>query len=812
MRNDSTRSDFPMARIDAQDESYILPLREYLESHGVDVVVNSPSETNELYHIVAGDATYVKQIFSRAHEKGVKRLGIVLAGGKLPVEFSARIKIVTTNPTPMTTSEVMEVFEFFFTEGKNHLALHEYHETRTLHEQVETDDARVRSIIADVFADEATPTGRGIKEKKRRRRKFLRAWMLGALIGIAIFIIPTMWYAISMVVGGVAVADGTRALRQGSISRLAWDTRISEYWVHQGEFVLSGATIPLSWFGDEDMLRGQQRLVSFLKDATQAEEEAGALTTLAGRVAAGLLNQVDATSTGTTAASDVSTLRISLYTLGNTLGLAQAELQLLLADKTFPFSMGILAGKGTTAVEDLSDIRRSTGDIDKLLSLFLSLAGFKEPRTYLILLQNSMELRPTGGFIGSVAIASFAQGRLTNLDVQDVYTFDGQLKGHVDPPVPIKELLAQEHWYLRDSNWDPDFKEAGARAAWFYEKETGTKVDGVIGISTPFITNLLTATGPILLTDYNDRITAENFYGKSMYYTQNDFFPGSTQKKDFLGSLSHSMLSVITSGKGVNTSELFGAITKALSSHDLMMMYADPDLEALVTQYGWAGRVPPDIGCTGVDASTCFFDPYIAVEANLGVNKVNYFVTRSLERDISVAPDGTRTETMTTTIHNGSSAKDKNLPYRVYVRFLLPNNSSVATISLDDTPVASRSGTKVPSLPYTEPSTVASGQFALGVALDVPASSEKKLTITYTELKPLPFGPSGTVLDVFTEKQPGIADENVYTQIRYPSEWTAGIEEHPTAQATQDFIAKQGQLEYNTSLATDALTRIRFTK
>ena len=66
-----------------------------------------------------------------------------------------------------------------------------------------------------------------------------------------------------------------------------------------------------------------------------------------------------------------------------------------------------------------------------------------------------------------------------------MYALDGQLKGHVDPPAPMRDLLGQEHWYLRDSNWDPDFKESAARAAWFYEKEGGVPVDGVIAINVP---------------------------------------------------------------------------------------------------------------------------------------------------------------------------------------------------------------------------------------------------------------------------------------------------------------------------------------
>ena len=64
--------------------------------------------------------------------------------------------------------------------------------------------------------------------------------------------------------------------------------------------------------------------------------------------------------------------------------------------------------------------------------------------------------------------------------------------------------------------------------------------------------DFLEATGPILLPDYNDQISAENFFGKSFYYTQNNFFPGSTQKSDFLGTLARALVEKLTSDKAVN--------------------------------------------------------------------------------------------------------------------------------------------------------------------------------------------------------------------------------------------------------------------
>jgi hypothetical protein len=184
----------------------------------------------------------------------------------------------------------------------------------------------------------------------------------------------------------------------------------------------------------------------------------------------------------------------------------------------------------------------------------------------------------------------------------------------------------------------------------------------------------------------------------------------------------------------------------------------------------------------------------------MGVNKVNYFVTRTLDRDIVINTDGTRSESVTTVIRNGSGSQDKNLPYRAYIRFVLPPGASVSGVSVDGAAVAS------------ETAAVASGFTTAGVALDVLPSTEKRLVVSYTENQPLSFGSSGAVLDVFTQKQPGVSGEEGRTTIRYPASWTAGIEERRAGSQTRDFIAKPGQLEYNTTLTRDTLTRIRFTK
>jgi hypothetical protein len=229
---------------------------------------------------------------------------------------------------------------------------------------------------------------------------------------------------------------------------------------------------------------------------------------------------------------------------------------------------------------------------------------------------------------------------LTDFSIEDVYALDGQLKGHVDPPKPIAELLGNEHWYLRDSNWDPDFGESGQKAIWFYEKESGKRIDGVLAINVPIIVSILKAIGPIQLPDYNDRITEENFFGKSLYYTQNNFFPGSTQKRDFLGALARAVMTKIMTDRDINGMALLKSIMLGIDSRDIMMHVQNSEVQSMIEYFGWGGRVYTNTLCSGIDTNRCIGDELLISESNFSVSKVNYYITHDATREITLNPQG----------------------------------------------------------------------------------------------------------------------------------------------------------------------------
>ena len=60
-------------------------------------------------------------------------------------------------------------------------------------------------------------------------------------------------------------------------------------------------------------------------------------------------------------------------------------------------------------------------------------------RTFLVLLQNNMELRPGGGYIGSFAIITVKNGEIIHSAVHDTANFDGRIPDDIEPPFPMQE-------------------------------------------------------------------------------------------------------------------------------------------------------------------------------------------------------------------------------------------------------------------------------------------------------------------------------------------------------------------------------------
>ena len=311
---------------------------------------------------------------------------------------------------------------------------------------------------------------------------------------------------------------------------------------------------------------------------------------------------------------------------------------------------------------------------DTLPNIFLG----EEKKKYLILFQNNMELRPGGGFIGSYGILTLNKGKIEKFSIHDVYEADGQLKGHIEPPYPIRRYLPSVHWYLRDSNFGMDFVSVASSASFFLYQETGQKVDGVIGIDVSFVKNLVSSIGPVYVPEYKETVRGDNFFIVTETHADKDSFPSSTQKKDFLTFLYKAIKNKISAQKNLPYLSVLKSISDSILEKHILFAFANPQIQKTFTANGlssslWDGRK--------IDNS--IINDFVGIsEANIGVNKANYFIGRSISYKVQLKDDGAILSKLSLSFKNDST-KWPGGDYKNYIRFILPKGALLSGITID---------------------------------------------------------------------------------------------------------------------------------
>ena len=451
-------------------------------------------------------------------------------------------------------------------------------------------------------------------------------------------------------------------------------------------------------------------------------------------------------------------IQINLNEAYDELSFVESELQ---SGKEIDFDLtASLTQKMQKLTSDLPVIRQKINQARTILPLIPSFIAQDSKKTYLLLFQNSAEIRPTGGFIGSYGLLTFDQGKLLDFNVEDIYSADGQLKGYVEPPEPIKEFLGQNTWFFRDSNWDPDFTVSAQRAEWFLNKTTNRKVDGVIAVNLPAVKELLKATGPIDLPDYNEEITADNLFERAEYRSEIDFFPGSTQKKDFLGALSREIFEKAQNASGADLLKFVQALEAGLVQKQVLIYLHDKPSQRILLEENWAGAIyQPSLKT--VDNRPVLTDYSYLVEANLGINKANYFLKRDIKQQLTIFKNKEILAITNINYHNQSPAAAwPGGIYRSYLRQYIPLGSKLVSVKIDD---------KKLDIKKDIDQTVASGKTVIGFPVTVPVKNSLDVEITYRIPGKLEFKNNQSRLAIVIPKQPGIINDSIEAIINYPS-------------------------------------------
>lgn len=313
------------------------------------------------------------------------------------------------------------------------------------------------------------------------------------------------------------------------------------------------------------------------------------------------------------------------------------------------FDLALEARDRIATGELSSRLQGMVGELDPLLGLMddgLSAAVVlpvvlgadgNGPKTYLLLVQNEDELRPTGGFITTVGRLVVQDGEIVSLDFEGV---DNEQEDWTRPypaaPWQLQEYMNAEVLILRDSNWFADFPTSARWAEYLFSYNHADSLDGVIAFDQQFLVILLGALGPLEVEGAPYPITSSNvieYMRSAKLPPAGEPVPPNWYRKTFIEDIADAILRELVGGGNKDWRGLGFALTRALGERHLLMRFDDPALTSLLAEHDWDNAVRPFDG-----------DFLMITDTNIGFNKTNALVDISLSYDVDLtdlsAPKG----------------------------------------------------------------------------------------------------------------------------------------------------------------------------
>jgi hypothetical protein len=367
-----------------------------------------------------------------------------------------------------------------------------------------------------------------------------------------------------------------------------------------------------------------------------------------------------------------------------------------------------------------------------------------QERTFLILLQNNMELRPGGGYIGSFAIVTVKNGAVVKSAVHDTANFDGRIPDALEPPYPMKETMRIPSWKLRDSNWMPDFPTNARVAENFYTLGGGTeKFDGVVAVNATILDMILDITGPITLDDYPHTFKSGDAIMTLEYQVEKGYKEQDIEKGDRKVIMDALMKEIVRRVADISVQEKIGLanmFVQSFDNKDIQIYLDDEKMAQMISAVNWQGSVD----------ATWDKDYLMVVDANLASYKTDHVVKRSVDYDIDLS--GTIPQAVLTVHYeNTATQKDwKTYDYQTYLRIYTPEDTWF---------------TEVPQCVLPPQYGSKYGKRYVGCLVQVPLGTEKDVVVRYN----LPIDMKNKYpYDLKIQKQSGVHDVSVAVHVHNP--------------------------------------------
>lgn len=321
------------------------------------------------------------------------------------------------------------------------------------------------------------------------------------------------------------------------------------------------------------------------------------------------------------------------------------------------------------ATDELGDLSQALSAASSAASVLPSMLGADNPRNYLILIQNSAEVRATGGIPGALAVVSATDGQLKLEDQDSAVGFKRFDPAVIIDPAQTSIYSTRMGRFMQSVNLTPDFPTVAQTAARMWEeRDKDSDIDGVVALDPVALANILEATGPVELvfeepgvgellerSGLPTSLTAENVV-KTLLSDVYAAIENPGLQDAYFAGVAAEVFEALSSGSGEG-SALVQSLLKSSEEGRLYVWSADAKEQEVIASTALAGSV------TGRSSGGAAFGAYF----NDGTAaKMDYYVRRTVQLERICSADGYLQYSMTATLTN-TAPPDAALSLPVYV-------------------------------------------------------------------------------------------------------------------------------------------------
>jgi hypothetical protein len=300
--------------------------------------------------------------------------------------------------------------------------------------------------------------------------------------------------------------------------------------------------------------------------------------------------------------------------------------------------------------------------------------GDRGPKSYLLLFPNPSELRPAGGFVGSVCVVTVDHGAPSRLEVHGEEYYNGHYKSRFAIPAGLGSQLkyANNSLEIGDAGWDPDFPSSAALSEQMLESASGQKVDGTVAVDPYAVAALLNVTGPVDAPPYGS-FTSDNFFARVNQIVNVDSGPSGGKKA--LPIITQAIVQHLLSSPADRWAQVLSTSQGEAQSRHIQFFFHDQTIALGAARAGYDGSL-----VTVPDGK----DYLMIVDANVGGTKGDGYVKKAMSERVEVRPgSGIRHEIVLRYeyppgISDPAVPKGADTAYRDYLRVYMPETSTLS--------------------------------------------------------------------------------------------------------------------------------------